>query len=537
MGIMTTLSAPVAPDDTQLVARSLDGDTDAFGRIVERYQTLVCSLAYSACGNVHLSEDIAQETFIAAWRQLRTLREPVKLKGWLCGIARNVVNNSLRRLQRTPTARAEAWDDSLAVSTAAGSPCDHVISQQEEAIVWRALRELPENYREPLVLYYRHGESAAAVANALDLSQDAVMQRLSRGRAMLAEQVSKLVQTALRHSGPTQAFTLGVLAALPMLTTSASAATIGATAAKGSVTVKAAAWVALANAVLGPVLMFVALFFGYRLDRDEASSPQRRTFVTRFYRLLAACMAVFCLAVVSLTLTGWPRSHPARFAGWLIGLGAGYVVVAMVLSVWVRRQHRRLAVEAPRPQLTSLFEYRSNLLLLGLPLVHIRLRGGIERGPVKAWIAGGDSAIGVIFAFGAMAVAPISFGGFSIGLLTLGGLAVGLMSFGGVSFGPWAIGGFAVGWQAFGGCAIGWSAALGGVAVAHDLAQGGVALARHANDAVAEAFFKNSGFFQKTSVMMRYACWLNLFFLLPLVLWQWSRKQQRRVTKQTNWTG
>ena len=540
---MTTLSAPVAPDDTQLVARSLDGDTDAFGRIVERYQTLVCSLAYSACGNVHLSEDIAQETFIAAWRQLRTLREPVKLKSWLCGIARNAVNNSLRRLQRTPTAQAEAWDDSLAASTAAGTPCDHVISQQEEAIVWRALRELPENYREPLVLYYRHGESAAAVAEELDLSEDAVMQRLSRGRAMLAEQVSKVIQTTLRHSGPTQMFTVGVLAALPMLTTSASAAALGATAAKGSVTAKAAAGAGPANAVLGLILKFLApflsLFFMYRLDRDSAPSPQWRELVTKFYRIVVVCMAAFFLAVVSLTLAGWPltKSHPMRFAGLMIGLGAGYLVVVMVLSVWMRRQQRRLTVEAPRPQLTPLFEYRSKLSLLGLPLVHIRLRGGIERGPVKAWIAAGDAAIGVIFACGAITVAPISFGGLSAGLLTFGGLAVGLVSFGGVSFGPWAIGGFAVGWQAFGSCAIGWSAALGAVAVAHDFAQGGVALARHANDAVAGAFLKNSGFFQKTSVMMRYACWLNLFFLLPLVLWQWSRNQQRRVTKQKSWTG
>ena len=126
-----------------------------------------------------------------------------------------------------------------------------------------------------------------------------------------------------------------------------------------------------------------------------------------------------------------------------------------------------------------MFEYRSRLTLLGLPLVHIRFRGGLERGPVKAWIAAGDAAIGVIFAFGGMAIAPISFGGLAVGILTLGGLAVGVLPFGGFSFGPWAMGGFAVGWQAFGGCAVGWLAAQGGVAVARGFAEGGVALAPH----------------------------------------------------------
>ena len=76
---MSTSIAESPVHDAQLVERSLLGDTGAFGGIVERYQGLICGLAYSACGNAHLSEDLAQETFIAAWRQLRDLREAEKL--------------------------------------------------------------------------------------------------------------------------------------------------------------------------------------------------------------------------------------------------------------------------------------------------------------------------------------------------------------------------------------------------------------------------------------------------------------------------
>ena len=55
-------------NDTELVSRSLAGDCDAFSRIVSRYQTLICSLAYSRIGNLGQSEDVAQETFITAWK-------------------------------------------------------------------------------------------------------------------------------------------------------------------------------------------------------------------------------------------------------------------------------------------------------------------------------------------------------------------------------------------------------------------------------------------------------------------------------------
>src|SRR5262249_1154154 len=148
------------------------------------------------------------------------------------------------------------------------------------------------------------------------------------------------------------------------------------------------------------------------------------------------------------------------------GMGVVYVLVVAVLANWAWQWQKKLREEDARagqaqrdPYFEPLFEYRSHATLLGMPLVHIRLRGGIARGPVKAWIAGGDSAIGGLFAFGGIAIAPISFGGFAAGLVTFGGCAIGLLTFGGFAIGLWALGGFAFGSQALGGCAVGWSAA------------------------------------------------------------------------------
>jgi DNA-directed RNA polymerase specialized sigma24 family protein len=67
-------------DDAELVALSLNGNREAFARIVMRYQSLICSLAYSATGSFSRSEGVAQEAFLTAWKELPKLREPARLR-------------------------------------------------------------------------------------------------------------------------------------------------------------------------------------------------------------------------------------------------------------------------------------------------------------------------------------------------------------------------------------------------------------------------------------------------------------------------
>ena len=108
---MTSERMPVAQhNDAQLVAECLDGRREAFGAIVERYQSLVCSLAYCATGSLSRSEDLAQEVFVTAWKELRGLNEPAKLRPWLCGIARNLIGKALRRDGREPSQGAESLE-------------------------------------------------------------------------------------------------------------------------------------------------------------------------------------------------------------------------------------------------------------------------------------------------------------------------------------------------------------------------------------------------------------------------------------------
>src|ERR1017187_6067338 len=278
--MMTTEAMHAAElSDADLVGESLNGDRDSFGRVVERYQTLIASLAYCATGNVSQSEDLAQQTFVNAWKQLAELREPAKLRPWLCSIARYLISKEFRRQGREPDHAAESLEAVDEWVSPEPLPPDQVISDEEKAILWRSLERIPEIYREPLVLFYREHQSIEAVAQDLGLSEDAVKKRLSRGRKLLQEQFLAFVAGALKQTSPGKTFTLGVIAALPLLATTAKAATVGTVLAKhGGVAAKSTSSVgflqAIANFVMGMVCWVAAAlplggYIGYKMGGDR----------------------------------------------------------------------------------------------------------------------------------------------------------------------------------------------------------------------------------------------------------------------------
>jgi RNA polymerase sigma factor (sigma-70 family) len=520
--------------DSELVSRSLAGDREAFSRIVSRYQTLICSLAYSRVGNLGQSEDIAQETFITAWNRLGQLREPAKLRSWLCGIVQNRLYKSLRREGHEPAHHAETLDAVHDPADAAELPSEQTVRREEEAILWRSLEKIPELYRTPLILFYREHQSIETVAAELDLSEDAVKQRLSRGRKLLQEEVARFVEGALESTSPGKAFTVVVVATLPMLGTSAKAATLGAAALKAGGTAKSAALLGLFNAIIGPVLGLVGPWLQYRTFLAAAKTDQERASIQSFYRRLLGIMLGFAVLLIATIIFGksFLRAYPLAFAVALISLVTAYVVAAAWMGAWANRMFQQLREERAalqEAQPARNWEYRSRFELLGLPLVHIRFNRSAAQqgGPVKAWIAAGEYALGGLFAFGGLAIAPVSIGGIAIGLLPLGGAVIGLFAFGGFAFGGWVFGGFAVGWQAFGGCALAWNAAKGGLALAHEMAVGGIAHAAHANNAAASEFMQSSPFFTLVEILARYVAWLNLLWLLPLAGWRKLLKRSK----------
>jgi RNA polymerase sigma factor (sigma-70 family) len=138
---------PIAKrSDVNLVMSSLGGDSKAFGEIVSRYQNLLCSLAYSSVGDIKYSEDISQEVFVEAWKKLDTLKDPEKLKSWLCGILRFKVSRYRRKEGRQPIKGAAEIKEQNIADTSRQQMDDAAIREQEQALLWQTLNKMDETY-------------------------------------------------------------------------------------------------------------------------------------------------------------------------------------------------------------------------------------------------------------------------------------------------------------------------------------------------------------------------------------------------------
>jgi RNA polymerase sigma factor (sigma-70 family) len=359
--MMTIKTMPaMEPNDADLVAESLGGSRDAFRRIVERYQTLICSLAYSTTGNVSRSEDMAQETFIAAWKQLHALREPAKLRAWLCGIARHRIQKNFERDGREPAHNAAPLEDAHDSPAVEALPSEQTISREEEAILWRSLEKIPELYREPLILYYREHQSIEHVAVALDLTEDAVKQRLSRGRKLLQDEVQTFVEGALRRTVPGQAFSGAVLAMLPLVAGPAAATTGLGAGAKGTAAAKSgflAAWLLPLSPFLGIAAGVGAQCLIIRSTTTDRKDRLKQSVIA--FWIIYLGLAICGDATMRLLSRHFEWSDRTRFVATVSFWWFFLLVTITFLNVaiqWAtaKRQERIAAGEIPPPPTTPL---------------------------------------------------------------------------------------------------------------------------------------------------------------------------------------
>ncbi|MBI2423279.1 MAG: sigma-70 family RNA polymerase sigma factor [Candidatus Hydrogenedentes bacterium] len=141
--------------DADLVSRCLDGDTDAFGKLVQRYQSAVYATAYYYVGRYGSAEDVTQEAFWACYRSLPHLRDPEKFGPWLKEITtRTAANwlrrNSLRLRNETPLPHRRT----ISIEDARRGPEGVMERNERYERVQLAIDALPERYRLPVMLRY-----------------------------------------------------------------------------------------------------------------------------------------------------------------------------------------------------------------------------------------------------------------------------------------------------------------------------------------------------------------------------------------------
>jgi len=183
------------PTDAALVYEVLEGDTEAFGQLVARYQNLVLSFVAARVAASEV-DDLAQDIFLRAFRVLSSLRDPAKFSSWLLGIANHVCvdwHRSRRRLVSLDASEVADPADATAPHRPPPPRPDRAAEAHEAAqLLLESLDRLPEAYRVTLVLKHMDGLSCAEVAERLGVALGTVTSRLARGYKLLRDRLDTL---------------------------------------------------------------------------------------------------------------------------------------------------------------------------------------------------------------------------------------------------------------------------------------------------------------------------------------------------------
>jgi RNA polymerase sigma-70 factor (ECF subfamily) len=178
--------------DEVLVNRSRSGDRSAFEELVRRTGRLVYAQAFLETGNAFEAEDLTQETFLLAWRSIRQVNRPGGLRAWLMSILHSALIDSIRRKGRKKRSGVVAGEmELMRIADDRRGPDDHAEKREQMDRALSVLRSLPQEYRDVLVLRYLAGADYETIGRQLAISNGSLRGLLSRGLAMLREEMNR----------------------------------------------------------------------------------------------------------------------------------------------------------------------------------------------------------------------------------------------------------------------------------------------------------------------------------------------------------
>jgi RNA polymerase sigma-70 factor, ECF subfamily len=188
-----------AIDDRAVVNQVLAGDTAAFAALVQRWQTPLVNLAWRFCRDRGRAEEMAQEAFLRAYRNLASWRGESAFSTWLFALAANLYRTEIKRVPATMLSLDEIAD-----------PPDHRVAPavydeaQRDEDLRKAVLALPPKYRDAVLLFYFHEQDVPEAARTLGVPEGTVKARLFRGRELLRSKFSRPRRNAGRASQPAQ---------------------------------------------------------------------------------------------------------------------------------------------------------------------------------------------------------------------------------------------------------------------------------------------------------------------------------------------
>ena len=174
--------------DRSLVAAALEGDLDAFNRLVELYQDMLYGLCVRVVGDRDTAGDAVQEAFFSAYRNLARFRGD-SFRSWLTRIALNAATDILRGRKRRPADPFPEWEDEAWQPPAdeSESPERVAVGRQRTRVITEAMAQITEDQRKAIVLYDVEGYDYQEIAEMTGVSLGTVKSRIHRGRLALRD--------------------------------------------------------------------------------------------------------------------------------------------------------------------------------------------------------------------------------------------------------------------------------------------------------------------------------------------------------------
>ena len=166
------------------VAAVRRGDAEAFGQLVELYQSDIMSLSTALLKDVTAAEELAQDIFVRAFRYLHTFDNRRRFYPWLATIAYRLAQTQWRE-QTALASRVEEMSNGMTGASAQNEALAMLIRDEQSTRLWKAVSDLPFGQRVSVVLYYQQGMGIGQVARVLGVSAGTVKTCLFRARRSL----------------------------------------------------------------------------------------------------------------------------------------------------------------------------------------------------------------------------------------------------------------------------------------------------------------------------------------------------------------
>lgn len=173
--------------DTEIVIAVLDGSTDSFGILIDRYEAklrrYMCRITSASAEDI---DDLLQETFIKVYEHLRGFDQSLSFSSWIYRIAHNIVISSYRKKKVRPQVQFTDLPDALVTTFASNTTTDAIVLSKEQSdMVRSAIQELSQKYQDVVMLHYFEGYGYDEIAHILKKPPGTIATWLSRAKKQL----------------------------------------------------------------------------------------------------------------------------------------------------------------------------------------------------------------------------------------------------------------------------------------------------------------------------------------------------------------